>query len=234
MPVLQMFRLSEMRSVKLTLTPQEFDMAADVFWNNLAEKYARKPVDDPDAFERKIALIKSMMTPEDVILDVGCGTGSLALRLASDGAQIHGLDLSREMIRIANEKAAAQKVDNVTFHTAPFDDNLTAFEPESLDGICACSLLHLVEDRPAVLAHIHRLLKPGGFFISSTLCLGESKAPFWIVLTLMRWLGKAPVVKTFSKKTFGEEVARAGFVELSTPDVGAKPTIEFMIAKKPK
>ena len=134
-------------------------MTADTaFWNKLAEKYSRQPVENPGAFERKIAITKSRMTPQDVVLDIGCGTGSLALRLAPSGAHIHGLDLSSEMIRIANGKTAAQKVDNVTFHTGPFDESLTTFEAESLDGICAYSLLHLVVDRPVALDRICRLL----------------------------------------------------------------------------
>src|SRR5687767_5589866 len=86
------------------------------FWNRLAEKYARQPVAYPDAFERKIAITKAQMQAQDVVLDIGCGTGSLALRLAPSAARIHGLDLSSEMIRIAEGKARAQQVDNVTFH----------------------------------------------------------------------------------------------------------------------
>lgn len=200
-----------------------------VFWNGLAEKYSQQPVANPDAFERKIAITKSKMSPRDVVLDIGCGTGSLALRLAPDAAHVHGLDLSSEMIRIAREKANG--VDNVSFHVGPFDDGLP-FEPESLDGLCAYSLLHLVEDRAAALQRIHRLLKPGGFFVSSTVCLGESWVPYSPILRVMRWLGKAPVVKIVGKRALAEEIQRAGFVELSEPDVGAGSTIAFIVAAK--
>lgn len=127
------------------------------FWNDLAEKYSRQPVADPDAFERKIAITTSRMTPRDVVLDIGCGTGSLALRLAPAGAQVHGLDLSSEMIRIARGKAAADQIDNVSFHVGAFDEQLP-FEPESLDGVCAYSLLHLLEDRGAALERVFALL----------------------------------------------------------------------------
>ncbi|PRQ09416.1 class I SAM-dependent methyltransferase [Enhygromyxa salina] len=208
-------------------------MGTDVaFWNNLAETYARKPVENPSAFDRKIEITKARMRPGDVVLDIGCGTGSLALRLAPFAAQIYGLDISTEMVRIANDKARTQGVDNVSFQVSPFDPSWTAFEPESLDGICAYSLLHLVEDRTAALDQIYRLLKPGGFFISSTACLGETWVPYRPLLTVMRWLGKAPRAAVISKQTLAAEVQRAGFVDISQPEIGAAATTCFMVAAK--
>jgi arsenite methyltransferase len=204
------------------------------FWNKLAEKYSRQPVADPAAFERKIAITKSLMTPSDVVLDIGCGTGSLALRLASSAARIHGLDLSSEMVRIAREKTSAAEVTNVTFNVGPFDDTFTEFGDASLRGICAYSLLHLTPDLPGALRRIFRLLAPGGFFVSSTVCLGESWVPYGSILWVMRALGKAPTVKILSKRTLEDEVKRAGFVDIVQPDVGAKPNIAFMVAAKPR
>ena len=204
------------------------------FWNRSAEKYARQPVGNPEAFERKIAITRARMSPGDVVLDIGCGTGSLALRLAPSAGHVHGLDLSGAMIRIAEDKARAQRVDNVTFHVGAFDDDFTRFGPESLDGVCAYSLLHLVPDRRAALARIHRLLRPGGFFISSTVCLGESWIPFRPLLRVMRWLGKAPTVQSFTRRTLEDEIRQAGFTELAQPDVGAKRIIAFVAATKPR
>ena len=203
------------------------------FWDKIAQEYSRSPVGDPDAFERKIAITASRIRASDLVLDIGCGTGSLALRIAPLAAHVHGLDLSSEMIRIADGKATAQGIANVTFHVGPFDDGFAAFEPESLDGVCAYSLLHLVADRDAALVRIHRLLKPGGFFVSSTVCLGETVLPLRPFLAVARWLGKAPMVKSFSKRTLMDEIRRAGFVELAEPDVGAKPVVAFLIASKP-
>jgi arsenite methyltransferase len=201
------------------------------FWNEMAEAYSRKPVENPEAFERKIALTIAQMTPRDVVLDIGSGTGSLALRLAPHAGHVHGLDVSNEMVRIARAKAGAQQVTNVTFHVGAFED-CSAFEEGSLDGLCAYSLLHLLEDRDAMLARIHRLLKPGGFFISSTVCLGDSWIPYRPLLRIMRLLGKAPPVWMVRRSTLEHEVRRAGFVDVTCPDVGAERTIAFMIGFK--
>lgn len=117
------------------------------FWNGIAEKYAASPVANPDAFDAKIAITRALMQHDHTVLSIGCGTGSLALRLASTGAEIHGLDISKEMIRIANGKRDAQGADNVHFHVGPFDASFDTFAPGSLDGLCAYSILHLVPDR---------------------------------------------------------------------------------------
>jgi ubiquinone/menaquinone biosynthesis C-methylase UbiE len=146
---------------------------------------------------------------------------------------VHGLDLSSDMLRIANGKARAQAVPNVTFHIGPFDESFTTFGDESLDGICAFSILHLVEDRLAALQRIHRLLKPGGFFVSSTACLGESRLPYGALIAMMRWIGKAPrVVSLFTKRTLEDEIRAAGFVDLIQPDVGAAADLAFIVASK--
>lgn len=203
------------------------------FWNKLAERYSKKPVENPDAFDRKTAITKSLMSPDDVLLDIGCGTGSLALRLAPGAAEVHGLDYSTEMVRIAEHKATAQQAANVTFHAGAFDESFTAFEPGSLDGVCAYSILHLMEDRTAALARIHELLKPGGYFVSSTVCLGDTWVPFRPILAVMRWLGKAPMVKILARQTLVDELREAGFDAIEQPEVGAESTIAFVVARKP-
>ena len=204
------------------------------FWDNAAQKYSRKPVANPDAFERKIEATKALMRPEHLVLEIGCGTGSLALRLAPTGGHYHGLDVSPEMIRIAKGKADAAGANNVTFHIGPFDESFTAFSPESLDGICAYSILHLLDDRPAALRRIFALLKPGGFLVSSTVCLRESWIPFGPLLTVMRWLGKAPTVCMLSKDTLESDLRDAGFVDIAYPDVGAEKIVAFIVARKPE
>lgn len=204
------------------------------FWNDAAESYAAKPVGNPDAFDRKTAVTRALIQPGDTVLDIGCGTGSFCLRLADTGAQVHGLDLSPEMIRIAREKAEAAGAQNVHFHVGPFDGSFSAFGPQSLDAVFAYSLLHLVPDRAGALRRMFALLRPGGAFVASTTCLGESWVPYGVVIGLMQRLGKAPWVDTkLSKAALHAEMEAAGFVDLQTPEVGAESTIDFVVARKP-
>lgn len=204
------------------------------FWDGIAEQYAAQPVEDPDAFERKIAIHRGLLGPDAAALEVGCGTGSLALRLAPSAGHVHGLDVSPEMIRFARAKAAEAGVANVTFHVGAFDETLTTFAPRSLDVVSAYSVLHLVANRPAALRQIFDLVKPGGAFVASTLCLGESWMPFAPLLWTMRQFGKAPHVWVFDKETLLAEIREAGFVDLETPDVGAKDTVLYTVARRPR
>jgi len=206
--------------------------ANERFWNKLAEGYSRKPVADPDAYQAKLEATKARLRPGDKLLDVGCGTGSLALELAPHVAQVHAIDLSSEMIRIANGKAADAGVGNVTFHTGSAAE-LSALGETSFDVVCAYNILHLVDDRGATLAQIFELLEPGGHFISTTPCLGESYVPYRPVLALMRLVGKAPPVDVIRVGQLRADLERAGFVEITRQEVSDSKTTAFVLAQKP-
>ena len=199
------------------------------FWDNLAEKYAKKPVDDIAAFAEKKRITRELTRPGATVLEIGCGTGSLALELAPAAGHIHAMDFSREMIRIANAKKATQGVGNVTFHVGTLQSGSPV---ERVDSVWAYSILHLVDDRPAALDMIFKLLEPGGVLISSNVCLGESWIPYGALIKVMHWFGKAPVVHIYDRKTIMRELEAAGFVEIEEKDVGADPRVAFIVAKK--
>jgi ubiquinone/menaquinone biosynthesis C-methylase UbiE len=202
------------------------------FWDGIAEKYAAKPVKDVSAFERKQSITRAHLRPDATVLEIGCGTGSLALAMAPFAGHVHAMDFSAEMIRIADQKKRAQGLSNVTFHQGTLDDNLPV-EPGQADGVWAYSILHLVPDRPRTLKTIFELLAPGGTLISSNVCLGESWVPYGPIITLMRWLGKAPVVHVYDRATILREIREAGFVDVEERDVGADSMVAFIVARKP-
>lgn len=203
------------------------------FWDDLAEEYAAKPVDNVPAYERKLEITKALLEPDQRVFDLGCGTGSLALELAPHVAEVHSMDISKEMLRIARGKSQAAGVTNVTFHQGTLDGP-TGFEPQSFGGVCAYNILHLVEDCRGTLETLYEMLEPGGFFVSSTVCLGNSYLPYRWLLTVMRWVGKAPNVYILRQSDLGEEMRGVGFEAVTAKEVGASKTTAFIVARKPR
>lgn len=202
------------------------------FWDNIADKYAASPVKNVTVFERKQAIARERLRSDSNVLEIGCGTGSLALALAAYAGHIHALDFSAEMLRIANGKQQAQGVSNVTFHQGTLD-GAVPFERESFDSALAFSILHLVPDRPQVLRNIFELLRPGGSFISSNACLGDSWVPYGPLISIARWLGKAPEVHSYDRTTIMREMRDAGFSQVQERDVGADKMVALIVAQKP-
>ncbi len=60
-----------------------------------------------------LGLLKGKIKEDALILDMGCGTGRHAFELHKKGYRVHGIDLSREMINIANSKY--RETDGITF-----------------------------------------------------------------------------------------------------------------------
>jgi SAM-dependent methyltransferase len=128
------------------------DMTTRTYWDRIAPRYARRPVADPAAYDAKLARVRALLRARDRMLEIGCGTGSTALTLAPAVSEIVATDLSEGMIAIAEGKRADAEISNVRFLRAGAGDILPG---APFDVIAAFSLLHLVEDVPAVLDAVH-------------------------------------------------------------------------------
>jgi len=94
------------------------------------------------------------------VLESGCGTGDLAIWLASRGRTVTGIDFLLQPIERAREKAAAAGV-QATFLQM---DALAVGEiPERFDAVTDCGLFHSLDDagRVAYVAALRKLLEPG-------------------------------------------------------------------------
>jgi len=123
--------------------------------------------------------------PGENVLDVGCGTGTLAISLEPKvgTGEVLGIDASREMIEVAKEKAA-KSGSGVDFQVGlveaiPFPDG-------SFDLVTSSLMLHHLPDdlKRTGLKEVRRVLKPGGRFMAMDLA-APSHSPLGHLLTIL-------------------------------------------------
>lgn len=200
------------------------------FWDKIAKRYAARALSDPEAYQTKLEITREYMRPTDQVLEIGCGTGSTAIAHAPFVAEIRATDLSDAMLRIAGERAHAAGVENVTFERAAVETLEGA--PASYDMVMAHSLLHLIEDRPGAIRRAWDLLKPGGYFVTSTTCIADQLPLFRIIAPVGRWLGFFPYVAVFRETTLQQEMEAQGF-ELVHRFAPKKKSAIFLVCRKP-
>jgi len=115
-----------------------------------------------------VSVAKKWGVADGKVLDVGAGTGSLAIEFAKGipGVQVVGLDLSDVALELARDNAQKSEVSSrVSFEKGDAED--MPFEDNTFDLVISSNTLHLVENPVSMLNEIHRVLKPKGrFFIS--------------------------------------------------------------------
>ena len=202
-------------------------MTTAVFWDRIAEKYAAKPIDDMPAYEQKIARVASLLKKTDRILEVGCGTGSTALRLAPHAAHVTATDLSAGMIKIARAKLGPDAPTNVSFQQAAVD---APVDGAPFDAVCAFNLLHLVTDLQGTLRQVHAQLAPGGLFLSKSACIKDMS--FWMpaMIRLMMWVRYAPKVYFFNRTELVDAIQEAGFEIVEVSHFGDQHASPFVVA----
>jgi ubiquinone/menaquinone biosynthesis C-methylase UbiE len=204
---------------------------SDKYWDKTAEKYAKSPVSDEATYQKKLAETQRFLTPDMRILEFGCGTGTTAVHHAPHVQHIDAIDISENMLEIARRNAAEAGVENISFTRG----TLSEFNAESasLDAILGLNVLHLVADRQAVIAEVARVLKPGGIFVNSTVCLGNSYLRFIkLAIPLAKLAGLMPDLFILTEAELTDEITNEGFVIESQWHHAKNGIAVFIVARK--
>jgi ubiquinone/menaquinone biosynthesis C-methylase UbiE len=202
------------------------------FWDRTSRKYAKAAIGDQAGYERTLDRTRALLGPDDRVLELGCGTGTTALRLAGDVQRYLATDISAEMIAIAKEKCVADPVPGLEFRTATAE--ALSHEATTFDAVLGFNYLHLVRDLPGTLRRIHTLLAAEGLFISKTPCVKDMNPFIRLAVPAMRAIGKAPHVTVFRAADLTEHLRAAGFDILATESHATKGNDNrpYIVARK--
>jgi 2-polyprenyl-6-hydroxyphenyl methylase/3-demethylubiquinone-9 3-methyltransferase len=132
------------------------------------------------------------------IVDVGCGGGILSEGLAQCGASVTGIDLSEELIDIADLHGLESGV-NVTYRKISAEA-LAAERPESFNHVTCMEMLEHVPDPVSVVKACAQLVKPGGWVFFST--LNRKPKAYLLAIVAAEYLLQMVPKGTHDYKTF--------------------------------
>lgn len=200
------------------------------FWDKMSDRYAAQPIANEAAYKAKLERTRAHLQPDMTLFEFGCGTGGTALAHAPFVRHIRAIDFSEPMLEKARRRARETGITNVSFERG---DITTEPMPETpYDMVLGLSILHLLKDNQAVIDKVYAMLRPGGLFVSSTACVGDSLKILGLIAPLGQALGLLPQLNVMSRTQLLARITRSGFriEEEWQPDPKAAV---FVIARKP-
>jgi SAM-dependent methyltransferase len=150
--------------------------------------------------------------PGETVLDLGSGAGLdvlLSARRVSPGGHAYGLDMTDEMLALANENQARTGVANATFLKGKIE--AIPLPNQSVDVVISNCVINLAADKPTVIREAFRVLKPGGRFAVSDMVELEP-IPESVKTALDAWAGC--VAGTIPVDEYTAALREAGFVNI--------------------
>ena len=156
------------------------------------------------------------LSPGEVVLDLGSGGGIdvlLSARRVSPGGKAYGLDMTDEMLELAEKNRAEAGAENAQFLKGHIEEIL--LPEDHVDVVISNCVINLSADKPRVISEAFRVLKPGGrFAVSDMVFLGDkSKLPNELVVSMEAWSGC--VSGALEKDEYEKMLGEAGFEDVS-------------------
>ena len=138
-------------------------MSDSIRFDTAADHYDKTRAVSDETMDRTISLLSSELRDRGRVLEVGVGTGLLALRLHEAGIPVFGLDLSAPMLAKLVEKAGGAP----PFPLALGDATTMPFADRAFGAAYLRWVLHLIPGWRAALAEMVRVVRPGGVLLLS-------------------------------------------------------------------
>jgi arsenite methyltransferase len=156
------------------------------------------------------------LSPGEVVLDLGSGGGIdvlLSARRVSPGGKAYGLDMTDEMLQLAEKNKAEAGLKNVEFLKGHIEE--IPLPQDHVDVVISNCVINLSTDKPRVISEALRVLKPGGrFTVSDMVFLGDKgRLPDELVKSMEAWSGC--VSGALEKDKYERLLSEAGFEDVS-------------------
>lgn len=170
------------------------------------------------------------LRPGDVVLDLGSGGGIdvlLSARRVAPGGMVYGLDMTPEMLQLANANKARAGVENVEFLLGSIEDIPLA--DGSVDVIISNCVVNLSADKDRVFREAFRVLRPGGRLAISDVVLSR---PLSGDLTAVMALWTGCIAGALTEDDCARRLSGAGFEDVSVEatNVFGRPELEGLVA----
>jgi arsenite methyltransferase len=152
------------------------------------------------------------LNPGEVVLDLGSGGGIdvlLSAKRVGPTGFAYGLDMTDEMLELAEQNRVKAGAENVKFLKGYIED--VPLPDNTVDVIISNCVINLAADKRAVLKEAFRVLKPGGrFAVSDVVVRGE--IPGWLKRDMNAWAGC--VSGALNENVYKSLLAEAGFTDI--------------------
>jgi len=152
------------------------------------------------------------LNPGEVVLDLGSGGGIdvlLSAKRVGPTGKAYGLDMTDEMLNLANENKRKAGIENVEFLKGEIES--IPLPDASVDVVISNCVINLSADKDAVLREAFRVLKPGGrFAVSDVVTRGE--IPREIRQSVLAWVGC--VAGAMEENEYSSKLSSAGFEQI--------------------
>lgn len=181
----------------------------------------------------------AQLEPGQVVLDLGSGAGLdvlLSARRVAPGGHAYGVDMTDEMLELANSNATKSGVSNATFLKGTIEN--IPLPDASIDVVISNCVINLAEDKGAVIKEAFRVLRPGGLFAVADMVELDTLDPT-VKKSLDSWAGC--ISGTIPIDDYRKALIEAGFEDThfevhatqSIPGLDGKVGSAYIRAKKP-